>query len=269
MAKSQNIRFQGKAAVVTGAGSGIGRATGLAFLDQGASLVAVDIDGDRLQNLKEEIDSGGNGSRCHIIQGDIRDEKTANSIKEESLSSFGTISYLFNNAGVEFVAPLTETTNEEWNQVIETNLRGTFMVTRACLEVMVANKFGVVVNNASDAGIRGIKMNAAYSTSKAAIVHLTRSIALDYASQGIRANCVCPGCIDTPLCKRFNREVGERMGISGEEALDNFVQANIPMERVGAPDEVASVVTFLCSEEASYITGVVLPIDGGLTTGMH
>jgi meso-butanediol dehydrogenase/(S,S)-butanediol dehydrogenase/diacetyl reductase len=127
---------------------------------------------------------------------------------------------------------------------------------------------GVIVNNASDAGIRGIRLNAAYSTSKAAIVQLTRSIALDYADKNVRCNCICPGCIRTPLCERFNAEVGARQGKTGPQVLKEFVDANVPMLRVGEAEEVASVVLFLCSPEAAYITGAVLPIDGGLTAGM-
>jgi NAD(P)-dependent dehydrogenase (short-subunit alcohol dehydrogenase family) len=127
---------------------------------------------------------------------------------------------------------------------------------------------GVITNNASDAGLRGIKLNAAYSTSKAGIIHLTRSLALDYTGKGIRSNCICPGCIRTPLCERFNAEVGARKGKSGEEVLQEFVQENIPMARVGTPEEVAAVVLFLSSPAASYISGAIIPVDGGLTAGM-
>lgn len=233
-------------------------------------MVAVDVNGDALKSLEKEIGPiPGGEANCLTIEGDIAAEETGAEIKLRTLEEFGTISYLFNNAGTEFVAPLLETSVAEWNRVIETNLRGTFLVTKACLEVMVNNRFGVVINNASDAGIRGLRMNAAYSTSKAGIVHLTRSIAMDYATLGVRSNCICPGCIKTPLCERFNEEVGSREGISGKEALNKFVMANIPMERVGLPEEVASVVLFLASDQASYITGAVIPIDGGLTAGMN
>lgn len=175
---------------------------------------------------------------------------------------------MFNNAGVEFISPLMETSESDWDRVMDVNMKGTYMMTKAALEVMVRKKFGVIINNASDAGLRGIKVNAAYSSSKAGIIHLTRSLSLDYAQFGIRTNCICPGCIRTPLCERFNAEVGARKGISGEQALQEFVEANIPMQRVGTPEEVASVVTFLCSEDARYINGAILPIDGGLTAGM-
>lgn len=267
---SSQPKFKSKVAVVTGAGSGIGRATAVAFAREGAFVVAVDVNGGALESLEKELGPIADSARGFLaIEGDIAQEETGARIKKQAVDKFGTISFLFNNAGTEFVAPLLETSVTEWNRVIETNLRGTFLVTKACLEVMVNNRFGVVINNASDAGIRGLRLNAAYSTSKAGIVHLTRSIAMDYASLGVRSNCICPGCIKTPLCERFNEEVGSREGISGKEALNKFVMANIPMERVGLPEEVASVVLFLASDQASYITGAVIPIDGGLTAGMN
>jgi NAD(P)-dependent dehydrogenase (short-subunit alcohol dehydrogenase family) len=169
---------------------------------------------------------------------------------------------------MEFVAPLLETTEEDWDAVVRTNLKGTYLMSQAAIAEMLRTGGGVIVNNASDAGLRGIRVNAAYSSSKAAIIHLTRSISLDYAGKGIRCNCICPGCIRTPLCERFNAEVGARHGKTGEEVLQEFVEANIPMQRVGTPEEVASVVLFLCSDEARYINGAIIPIDGGLTAGM-
>ncbi len=259
-------RFEDRVAVVTGAASGIGRATALAFARQGASLVLIDLNEEQLLATASEI--AGLGRAATTIKGDIAAIETAERAVESARLTFGRLDFLFNNAGTEFVAPLLETDIEDWDRVMDVNLRGTFLMSRACCAVMRDTGFGVIVNNASDAGIRGIRLNAAYSTSKAGIVHLTRSIALDYARYGIRANCICPGCIRTPLCERFNEEVGSMAGRSGKEVLEEFVMANIPFERVGEPEEVASVVLFLCSDEASYITGAVIPIDGGLTAGM-
>jgi NAD(P)-dependent dehydrogenase (short-subunit alcohol dehydrogenase family) len=277
------VRFKNRVAVITGAGSGIGRATALAFVREGASVVAVDVNGDSLKELEREsaqlvltpgetvsnLDrSEGSAPVCIAIEGDIKDVETAKRASAAAVQNFGRLDYLFNNAGIEFISTMNETGDADWDAVMDTNLRGTFLMSRACCKIMADTGFGVIVNNASDAGIRGIKVNAAYSTSKAGIIHLTRSIALDYASSGIRANAICPGCIRTPLCERFNEEVGRRKGKSGKEVLDAFVKKNIPMLRVGEPEEVASAVLFLCSDDARYITGAVLPIDGGLTTGM-
>ncbi|HNN63732.1 MAG TPA: SDR family oxidoreductase, partial [Candidatus Obscuribacter sp.] len=232
-------------------------------------VVAVDIDENGLKKLSKEAAASMNSQvGLEILAADIADPVTARRTQALSKRAFGGIDYLFNNAGNEFIAPLMETEEADWDRVIDTNLKGTYLITRACLELMLEAGRGVITNNASDAGLRGIKLNAAYSTSKAGIIHLTRSLALDYTGKGIRSNCICPGCIRTPLCERFNAEVGARKGKSGEEVLQEFVQENIPMARVGTPEEVAAVVLFLSSPAASYISGAIIPVDGGLTAGM-
>jgi NAD(P)-dependent dehydrogenase (short-subunit alcohol dehydrogenase family) len=260
------VRFQGKAAFITGGGSGIGRATALAFAREGAAVTVFDINADAAASVASEISA--DGGRVLPYGGDIADDQAVSAAVEKTIADFGRIDCLFNNAGTEQISPLLETSNDMWDAVLDTNLRGTFLVSRAVLAHMVRTGGGAIVNNASDAGIRGIRVNAAYSTSKAGIVQLTRSIALDYANQNVRANCICPGCIATPLCERFNADVGARHGKTGEAVLKEFVDANIPMLRVGQPEEVASVVLFLSSDEARYVTGAVLPIDGGLTAGI-
>lgn len=260
------MRFDGRVAFVTGGASGIGRATALSFAREGANVAILDID------KKGALETGAiindEKGACRVFEGDVSSRNDVRKSIEETVKQFGQLDYVFNNAGCEFIAPLLETADEQWDEVIDTNLKGTFMVSQEAVAHMVRTGFGVIVNNASDAGLRGIKLNAAYSTSKAGIIHLTRSIALDYAGSGIRCNCICPGCIDTPLCRRFNEEVGARKGQTGQQALDEFVHENIPMQRVGEPEEVASVVLFLCSAEARYVTGAVIPVDGGLTAGM-
>lgn len=260
------MRFQDRVSLITGAGSGIGKATAEAFAREGACVVIMDIDGHSARHTAQQIESSG--QRAIWLAGDIGNSSDAAAAAHCALDAFGRLDFLFNNAGMEFVSPLLETTEEQWDAVMNTNMKGTYLMTRAALKIMVATGFGVIINNASDAGLRGIRVNAAYSSSKAGIIHLTRSIALDYASSGVRCNCICPGCIRTPLCERFNAEVGARKGRSGEEVLQEFVDANIPMKRVGTPEEVASVVTFLCSDDARYINGAIIPIDGGLTAGM-
>lgn len=260
------MKFDGRVSLITGGGSGIGRATALQFAREGAAVVIVDIDADSAAAAAAEI--GAFGRQAIAVQGDVGAASTAQRAVKTAMDKFGRLDFLFNNAGMEFIAPLLETEEEQWDAVQDTNMKGTYLMSRAAIRVMRGTGYGVIVNNASDAGLRGIKLNAAYSSSKAGIIHLTRSIALDYAAEGIRCNCICPGCIRTPLCERFNAEVGARKGKSGEEVLNDFVQANIPMKRVGTSDEVASVVLFLCSEEARYVNGAVIPVDGGLTAGM-
>jgi NAD(P)-dependent dehydrogenase (short-subunit alcohol dehydrogenase family) len=238
----------------------------LAFAQQGANVTVFDKNAEGGQETARLAVAGG--GKIQSITGSIAVPADVDRAVETTIEKFGRIDFLFNNAGMELIAPLLETSLDDWDAVLDTNLRGTFYTTKCVVSHMVPKGGGVVINNASDAGVRGIKLNAAYSTSKAGVIHLTRSIALDYAQQGVRCNCICPGCIRTPLCERFNAEVGARKGRSGEEVLQEFVAENIPMQRVGTPEEVASVVTFLCSDEAAYITGAVIPIDGGLTAGM-
>jgi NAD(P)-dependent dehydrogenase (short-subunit alcohol dehydrogenase family) len=260
------LKFQGKVSFVTGAASGIGRATALAYAAEGAAVLLFDINEAGVAAAAKEIENAG--GKALGFAGTIASEGDVQAAVKQTIDSFGRVDFLLNNAGTEMIAPLLETSLEQWDEVLNINLRGTMMVSKAVLEEMVRTGGGVITNNASDAGLRGIRVNAAYSTSKAAVIHLTRSIALDYASKGVRCNCICPGCIKTPLCERFNEEVGARHGRTGADVLNEFVMQNIPMERVGMPEEVASVVMFLSSEAASYVTGAVIPIDGGLTAGM-
>ena len=260
------LRFKDRVVLVTGGGSGIGRSTALAFARQGACVTIFDIDMTSAIIVKDEIYVAG--GQALAIGGDVASQLETTAAVETTIKAWGKLDFLFNNAGVEFIAPLLETSEQDWDKVVDTNLKGTYLMSRAAIKEMLRASFGAIINNASDAGLRGIKLNAAYSSSKAAIIHLTRSLALDYAAYGIRTNCICPGCIATPLCERFNQEVGARKGKSGQVVLDEFVQANIPMKRVGMPEEVASVVLFLCSDEARYVNGAIIPVDGGLTAGM-
>lgn len=260
------MEFEGKTVLITGGASGIGRATALAFAASGAHVAILDIDAAACDKTASKI-TGSGGSACAFV-GSVTESGVIEQAVAKMVKTWGAVDFLFNNAGLELILPLLETSESDWDAVLSTNLKGTYLATKAVLPAMLGRGTGVIINNASDAGLRGIKLSAAYSSSKSAIIHLTRSVALDYAAQGIRCNCICPGCIRTPLCERFNAEVGARKGISGEVALRQFVEANIPMQRVGEPEEVASVVLFLCSSAARYVNGAIIPVDGGLTAGM-
>jgi NAD(P)-dependent dehydrogenase (short-subunit alcohol dehydrogenase family) len=257
--------FERRVALVTGGASGIGKATCQAFAQAGAVVVVFDILAAAAEELCAQIRERGGQSLA--IEGDLACMRDIEYAVSQTLSHFPRIDFLFNNAGGELVKPLLETDEADWDAICQTNLKGTFFLSKLVIEDMVKKGGGIVVNNSSDAGLRGMRWNAAYSTTKAGLIHLTRSIALDYARYGIRCNCIAPGCVRTPLCERFNNEVGLRHGKTGEEVLKEFLDKNVPMKRIAEPDEIASVVMFLCSDAASYINGAVIPIDGGLTAG--
>jgi NAD(P)-dependent dehydrogenase (short-subunit alcohol dehydrogenase family) len=260
------VIFRGKVAIVTGAAAGIGRATTLAFANAGVDVVAIDIDAGGLKLLERA--RGGARGEILTMCSDVRAIDTPDEAVEAASTNFGGVDYLFNNAGIEHVATLTETDTSVWDNVVGINLSAAARMAKACLQEMRPKCFGVIVNNSSDAGVRGMRKSAAYGASKAGLVQLTRSISLDYARDGIRCNCVCPGCIETELCKAFNDAVGARVGKSGAQILEEFVMRSVPMQRSGTPEEVASVVLFLCSADAEYINGAIIPIDGGLTAGV-
>jgi dihydroanticapsin dehydrogenase len=260
------VKFERRVALVTGGASGIGKATCQAFAKAGAIVVAFDILGNACHEVCRGIQE--NGGQALAIEGDLASMRDIEYAVSATLEHFPRIDFLFNNAGCELVKPLLETEEEDWDSICQTNLKGTFFLSKLVVEDMVQKGGGVIVNNSSDAGVRGMRWSAAYSTTKAGIIQLTRSIALDYARHGIRCNCIAPGCVRTPLCERFNNEVGARHGKTGEEALKEFLEKNVPMKRIGEPEEIASVVLFLCSDAASYVNGTVISVDGGLTAGV-
>jgi len=260
------VKFERRVALVTGGASGIGKATCQAFAQAGAIVVAFDILADECREVCRQIRD--NGGQSLAIEGDLASVPDLEDAVGATLEHFRRIDFLFNNAGCELVKPLLETEEQDWDSICDTNLKGTFFLSKLVVAQMVEQGGGVIVNNSSDAGVRGMRWSAAYSTSKAGVIQLTRSIALDYAQYGVRCNCIAPGCVRTPLCERFNNEVGARHGKTGEEALKEFLERNVPMKRIGEPEEIASVVLFLCSDAASYINGAVISVDGGLTAGV-
>jgi len=258
--------FKGSVAVITGGASGIGKAAAHEFARLGADLAIIDKDDSGAQQVATSLKSFG--GTCLSFKTNVADAQDVERTIEQIKLKLKRIDFLFNNAGVDLVAPLLETSEEDWDRVIDTNLKGTFLLSKKAVAAMLDTGGGVIVNNASDAGLRAIRLNTAYSVAKAGVIHLTRSIALDYGSKGIRCNCICPGCIDTPLCQQFNVDLGARQGKSGEALFQEFIEQNVPMRRIGTGEEVASLVAFLCSDQARYINGAIIPIDGGLTAGM-
>ena len=240
-----------KLALVTGAARGIGHATTKLFLEDGWQVAMIDRDGPALVAASEGLE-GVLPILCDVSQPDQVDAMVV-----EILSGPGRIDALVNNAGVADFGPIAETDFARWRRVMETNLDGVFLTSQACLEPLKASR-GAIVNIGSISGHRASTLRVAYGTSKAAVMHLTQQQAAELGEFGIRANCVCPGPVRTKLA----------MAVHTQDIIDAYHDA-IPLNRYGSEEEIAQVITFLCSDKASYVTGQVVSVDGGFeSTGI-
>ncbi len=250
------MRLKDKVAIVTGGGSGIGRATAEALAEEGAKVVVADIDAKGGEESSRTVRE--RGGACRFVQADISREADAKKIAEETVRAFGRIDILVNNAAA-FVLKGFAATVEEWKRSLETNIIGTAMVTRYAVEHMKKNG-GAIVNLGSISSFVAQADFFAYSATKAAILQMTRNMALDLGPSNIRVNCVCPGSILTPASLRHM----EKIGVTLEE-FNRAEGAKTFLARAGQPREVAHAILFLVSDEASYVTGASLMVDGGYT----
>lgn len=247
--------LDGKAAIVTGAGSGIGRAITTLFAEEGARVAVVDVsesDGKETVELLRK-----RGGDAIFIQGDISNSAIVKRIVETTVKNYERVDILCNNAGVESMGSILEITEENWDKVMSINLKGVFLCSKHSVPKMVENGGGVIINIASVLGLIGSKGEAAYCASKGGIISLTRAMALDFAPHNIRVNCICPGSVLTPTFKRVMTSLGDY-----EAAFQRNLD-KIPLKRIAEPEEIAYAALYLASEKASYITGSVLVIDGG------
>jgi NAD(P)-dependent dehydrogenase (short-subunit alcohol dehydrogenase family) len=255
MAANQSGSYAGKVAFVTGAGSGIGRTTALAFAREGACVVVADMSeqGNReTAHMIEEL-----GGRTLAVRCDVTHAEDVKAALDRTIETFGRLDVAFNNAGVEQQEAATaELAEEVWDRIVDTNLRGVFLCMKHELPLMLEQGGGAIVNTSSGAGVKGFPMGAAYVAARHGVIGLTRAAALDYAQANIRVNAVCPGIIDTQMMDRVTGDTPEgRQRVISQE----------PIGRMGKPEEIAAAVLWLCSEGASFVVGHAMVVDGGQT----
>lgn len=242
--------FQGRHAIVTGAGSGIGAAIAGAVLGAGGSVLALDLDEGGLDALSRRHPGQVTG-----VVADVSDEPGVVRAVARAVDT-APIDHLFNVAGVGSTTSAPDTPVEMWDRVLSVNARGTFLTCKHVIPHMAARGAGTIVNIASIAGLVGLRNRAAYCASKGAVIALTRAMAVDHVRDGVRVNCVCPGTVDSPWVRRLVEELGESL---------DALRARQPVGRLGTPDEIADAALYLASDRAAFATGTVLTIDGGLT----
>ena len=234
-------------AIVTGGAVGIGRAIAERYVDEGATVVLADIDEDRGETVAGDVG-------CEFQACDVRSYEEVEELVEETVSRHGQLDIMVNNAGVASVTSVTEMDLDEWDTVVKTNLDGVMHGTKAALPHLLESE-GCIINLGSISGLVGGRGAASYSAAKGGVVNFTQQVAVDYADRGVRVNSICPGFVETPMTE----------DLLESERFYNFIEQKTPMDRHGQPEEIAPMAVFLASDDASYITGANIPVDGGWT----
>ncbi len=255
------FRLDNKIAFVTGAGSGIGESIARLFAQQGAHVVLADMREDAAQRVAREIQEAGGSTRVQLL--DVAEESQVKSAIEQVAAVEGRLDILVNNAGISHVGNILETSLEDWERIMRVNARGVFLCAREGVRQMLAQSpgGGAIINMSSVAATIGIERRLPYCASKGAVLALTRSIAIDFATQGIRCNAICPGTVQTPFVDGYLA----RNFAGREDEVRQQLHARQPIGRMGRPDEIAHAALYLASDEASFVTGSALVIDGGWT----
>jgi meso-butanediol dehydrogenase/(S,S)-butanediol dehydrogenase/diacetyl reductase len=248
------MRLEAKVAIITGGGSGIGRATAELFAQEGAKIVVADYNAEMGQETVEAIKAAG--GEATFVAVDVSDSAQVQQMVRVALEIYDGIDILFNNAGVLLDGTVLDTDEEAWNRLMSINLTGVYLCSRAVLPHMIRRGGGAIVNVSSSTGAQDVAGNiAAYVTSKGGVTLLTKAMAVDHARDNVRVNAIAPGPTDTPMLRNAMTP----------EGLEQFA-ATFPMKRLGRPEELAAAALFLASDEASFVTGAVLPVDGGQTS---
>jgi 3-oxoacyl-[acyl-carrier protein] reductase len=258
------MELQEQVAIVTGAGRGIGRATALELARMGADIVVAELDPANAEHTATEI--RGCGPRALVVATDVTSRKDLATMVEQTRAEFGRIDILVNNAGIYRAATTLEVTEEHWDAIMNINAKAVFFATQAVLPTMIEQKRGVIVSLASMAGKIGSRNNLPYNASKAAVISMTKSLAVAHAGDGIRVNCVCPGFVETDMWTAVAHEQSALLNQSPEEFTRRQAR-RIPLGRMERPEDVANVIEFLVSPRSDYMTGQALSVDGGLV--MH
>jgi len=253
------MRLEGKVGLITGGTSGIGRTTALMFAEEGAGVAFTGRSEQRGQQVAGEIEA--NGGRALFIRADVRSAEDCRRSVSETVKAFGKLDVLFNNAGNYIPNDAVDCSEEEWDSQVDTCLKGTFLMSKFALPVMIEQGGGSIVNNASGWGLVGGDRSVAYCAAKGGVVIMTKAMAIDHGPQGIRVNCVCPGDTVTPM----EFQDAEDRGMTWEEYEARA--SDVPLGRMGQTEEIARAVLFLASDESSYTTGAVLSVDGGGVAG--
>jgi NAD(P)-dependent dehydrogenase (short-subunit alcohol dehydrogenase family) len=258
------MRLANKVALVTGAGTGIGRATVTLLAQEGARVVVQDVNADTAEETAQLINHAG--GEAVSISGDVSSNAAAEAMVERAVDSYGRLDVLFNNAGIWRGGTILDISEEDWDRTMSVNVKGMYLVSRYAVQQMMRQESGSIINAASVAALRGSPMSAAYHASKGAVLLLTKCMAVDFGRYGIRVNCICPGIIDTQMADQFltYRSLGDD---DRKQALIETYEERHPIGRFGQPAEVAKVVLFLASDEASFVSGAAWSVDGGLIAG--